>query len=312
MDQIDCSIIIPVYYNEGSLKPTFNILKQKVIDQNKDKTWEIIFVDDGSGDNSFKELLEIKRENKESIKVIKFTRNFGQFYARRAGMEFSTGRCIIHTSADLQDPAELINDMIHYHFKKNFEIVACKREGREESFYRRFTSKIFYQLMRKLSFPNMPVGGFDYVLISEKVKNVLLSKNEANPFLQAQILWTGYKIKFIPYKRRKREIGKSKWTFGKKLKLLIDGVMGYSLAPLRFMIIIGISVSLLGFIYAIYILVLRLVEGVNVQGWAPLMIVILILSGTQMLMLGVIGEYLWRTLDQVRNRPKYLIEAVYD
>jgi len=312
MQHVDCTIIVPVYYNEGSLKPLFKNLKEKVIDQNKDKVWEVIFVDDGSGDNSLKELLELKNESQELIKVIRFTRNFGQFHARKAGMKLSTGKCIIHTTADLQDPPELINEMLHYHFNENYEIIAGERDGREESLYRRITSRIFYQIMRKLTFPNMPLGGFDYVLISEKVKNVLLENNEAMPFMQGQILWTGYRIKFIPYKRRKREIGKSKWTFGKKLTLLIDGILGYSFIPLRMMIMVGISVSLLGFIYAIYILVERLVQGVNVQGWAPLMIVILILSGIQMLMVGVIGEYVWRTLDQVRNRPDYIIERVYD
>ncbi|MFA5410234.1 MAG: glycosyltransferase, partial [Candidatus Omnitrophota bacterium] len=134
---------------------------------------------------------------------------------------------------------------------------------------------------------------------------------EANPFLQGQILWTGYKIKFLPYKRKKREIGESKWTFSKKVTYLIDGVMGYSYLPLRMMSFIGMIVAFAGFLYAIVVLIARIIGNIPAKGWAPLMIVILVLSGIQMLMLGIIGEYLWRTLNQVRRRQNYIIEKIY-
>ena len=158
----------------------------------------------------------------------------------------------------------------------------------------------------------MPIGGFDFVLISEKVKKIILSKQEANAFWQGQILWTGINIKFISYRRAKREIGTSKWTTSKKIKYLIDGVMAYSYFPLRIMSFTGLIVSILGFIYAIDVFVERIFGNVPMKGWAPLMIIILVLSGIQMLMLGIVGEYLWRTLDQVRNRPTYIIDKIYE
>jgi dolichol-phosphate mannosyltransferase len=309
---IDFSIVIPVYYNEGSLKLIFQAIDEKVIKRNPDKSCEIIFVDDGSGDNSFHELMEIWNENPGVVKVIKFVRNFGQLQAIMAGYRLARGKCVISISADLQDPPELINDMIESHFEEDYQIVVCSRESRDESFFRRGTSEVFYYLMKRLSFPNMPAKGFDYVLLSDRVKNIILENQESNAFFQGQILWTGYKIKFIPYKRQKRSIGKSRWTFSKKIKYLIDGVLSYSYFPLRAMSVTGLIVSLLGFLYALIIFISRIVGSVPIQGWAPLMIIVLVLSGIQMLMLGIIGEYLWRTLDQVRNRQSYIIERIFD
>lgn len=309
---IDYSIVIPVYYNEGSLKVIHEALVEKVLKRNPGRRGEIIFVDDGSGDNSFGELMEIRNSCPDTCKVIKFVRNFGQLQAIMAGYRLARGQCIISISADLQDPPELINDMMDYHFSDGYHIVVGTRESRDESFFRRGTSGIFYSMMKKLSFENMPDKGFDYVLVSHTVKDLILENQEANAFFQGQILWTGYEVKFIPYKRQKRMIGTSRWTFSKKIKYLIDGVLSYSYFPLRAMSVIGLIVALVGFIYAFIIFVGKLLGTVPVQGWAPLMIVILVLSGVQMLMLGIIGEYLWRTLDQVRKRQPYIIERIFD
>ncbi len=309
---IDYSIIIPVYYNEGSLTKTVDILQQEVIAQNTNRSCEIIFIDDGSGDNSFQELLGLWQSNPDLIKVIKLSRNFGQLQAIMAGFKHASGKCIINISADLQDPPELINEMIHYHFHENCEIVICTREARDESFFRRLTSQLFYAIMKRLSFPNMPQKGFDFVLLSEQVKNLILASREANAFFQGQILWTGFPIKFIPYVRRRREIGKSRWTFGKKIKYLIDGVLSYSYFPIRMMSVIGAITALIGFGYALFIFISWLFVNLPVKGWAPIMIAILVLSGIQMLMLGIIGEYLWRTLDQVRGRQPYIIDRILE
>jgi len=309
---IHYSIVIPVYCNQGSLEKTYDKLQEEVIAHNKDKSYEIIFVDDGSYDSSFSELTGLRSRDPEHVKLIKFTRNFGQVAAIMAGYQLARGECVINISADMQDPPSLINNMLDAYFNENFEIVICMREAREETLFRTITSKIFYKVMKKLSFNNMPIGGFDFVLISEKVKKIILSKQEANAFWQGQILWTGINIKFIPYRRVKREIGTSKWTTSKKMKYLIDGIMAYSYFPLRIMTVTGLVLSILGFIYAIVIFIAKFFGGVPTQGWAPLMIILLVLSGIQMLMLGIVGEYLWRTLDQVRNRPAYIIDKIYE
>ena len=307
----DYSIIIPVYYNEGMLKNTIDSLKKEVIEANPDYKGEVIFVDDGSGDGSFNELLEIKKSNHDIVKIIKFTRNFGQVNGIIAGFKIANGECVLAISADGQDPPELINDMLKYHFEEKYEVVLCTRTSRDESFYRVITSKFFYFLMKTLAFPNMPVGGFDFFLLGKRALNVFLKNHDATPFIQGQILWMGFDTKKIEYQRRERKIGKSKWTFGKKITYLIDGILNYSYFPIRFISVIGLSVATLGFLYAAVVLISKVVWGNPLKGWAPLMIVILVLCGTQMLMLGIIGEYLWRAFAQVKNRELYVIDEIF-
>ena len=308
----DYSCVLPVYFNEGALTNTFNQLKERVIDANPDYTAEIIFVDDGSGDGSYRELVELRKSNPGLVKVVKLTRNFGQVSALMAGFSQAKGQCVIAMSADGQDPVELINDMIKGHFDDHYELVIAHREERDESYTRKLTSEVFYSLVRRLSFSNMPIGGFDYFLMGRRALEVLLRNAEAHPFLQGQILWTGFPVKYLSYRRQAREIGESRWTLGKKITYLIDGVMSYSSMPIRLMSIAGFVIASTGFLYALYIIATRLIWGSVIQGWAALMVVSLVLGGIQLLMLGVIGEYMWRTLAQARSRDAYVIEEVLD
>jgi len=173
-------------------------------------------------------------------------------------------------------------------------------------------SKVFYSLMKKYALQSIPKRGFDYYLISKRVLGIIQRINEKNSFLQGQILWTGFQPKLIPYTRRKREIGKSKWTLWKKVKYFIDGFMTYTYFPIRFISTSGIIISLLGFAYAALIFILKLTANIPIKGWAPIMIIILVLSGVQMLMLGIIGEYLWRNYDETRKRPIFVVEKVIE
>jgi dolichol-phosphate mannosyltransferase len=257
-------------------------------------------------------LKEVQSEFPGIVTIIQLTRNFGQVAALLAGYHHATGRCVITMSADGQDPPELINDMLHGFYKENYEIVICARSGRDESGYRVVTSRLFYYLMQKLTFRNMPEGGFDFCLMGRRALEVFIRNADAYPFFQGQILWTGYATKFLPYRRRERLAGVSRWTFGKKITYLLDGMLAYSFAPIRMMSLAGCAFSLLGFCYAGVITIDRLFLGNSVRGWAPLMIMVLVMGGFQMVMLGIIGEYLWRTLAQVRRRDMYLIEAIYE
>jgi dolichol-phosphate mannosyltransferase len=310
-EKLDYSIVIPVYFNEGCLIPVMQAIRQGVIARNPQLSCEIIFVDDGSGDNSLEELLKIQKNNPETVKVIKLTRNFGQSSAQLAGFAHARGRCVITMSADGQDPPDLISDMLNAYFREGYEIAVCTRRGRDESRYRIMTSKFFYTLIKKLAFPDLPSGGFDFFLLGERALKVFMRNMDTHPFFQGQVLWMGFRTKFIEYKRSQRIAGRSRWTFGKKLTYLIDGVLAYSYFPLRMSSFVGIVTALLGFIYAISIFFSWLLFGHPVKGWAPLMIVLLVIGGFLLLMLGIIGEYIWRTLAQTRNRDMYIIDDVY-
>ncbi len=250
---MDISIIIPVYFNEGSIEKTYTMLQKEIFNVFADLKFEVIFIDDGSADGSFEEIMRIKNAH-ENIRVIQFSRNFGQVAAIFAGYELAQGNGILNIAADLQEPLELIKDLILSFKKKEAPIVLGQRIDRDESMFRKLSSRFFYRLMRKLSFSNMPDGGFDVAVISDEVRDSILELNESNPFWQGQILWTGYPVKFIPYKRQKREAGTSKWTFSKKIKYLLDGVLNYSYAPLRLFSVIGIISFLLGLIYSTVII----------------------------------------------------------
>lgn len=309
---VDYSIVIPVYYNEGSLEGVLAAIRNDVILVNPELTGEVIFVDDGSGDGSFAELQRLQAENRSLVRIIKFTRNFGQANAVLAGYAAARGRCVVSISADGQDPPRLISQMLAGYFKEGYEVVVCARSDREESFYRRVTSALFYGLIRKLSFPEMPKGGFDVALMGRRALAVFLRNRDANPFAQGQLLWTGFRTKFLAYTRQQRTAGKSRWTFGKKITYLIDGVMSFSYFPIRFMSLAGFVTAALGFAYAGLVFLGWLLHGNPVRGWPPIVMLILLLGGTNMVMLGVLGEYVWRTLSQVRNRDPYVIEAVYE
>lgn len=309
---VDFSIIIPVYYNQGCLIPAFQALQEQVFARQKGKTYEVVYVNDGSKDQSMEELLKIQSEHPDVVRVIDLTRNFGQVNALMAGFSFARGKCVIAMSADGQDPASLINDMLSANSEEGYDVVICTRKGRDESLYRVITSRIFYILIKKMVFPEMPDGGFDFTLMSRRVLNVFIRNSKAHFFFQGQILWMGFKTKFIEYFRSARITGESRWTFGKKLTYLIDGVLSFSFIPIRIMSFAGIILAGLGFLYALIVLLDKLIYGNPIQGWTPLMIVVLVLGGFQSLMLGIIGEYIWRTMAQVQNQDMYVVNNVYE
>jgi glycosyltransferase involved in cell wall biosynthesis len=297
------SFVIPVFRNEGSIFLTYekvaNLLSKLSLEA------EFIFVNDGSDDNSLEELISLHHKDVK-VKVISFSRNFGQVPAIIAGLKEVTGDAVVVMSADLQEPIELIEGMISK-WKSGNEIVIGHRIDREDGFIANKASNIFYKLMKYVN-PKMPEGGFDFILIDRKALNILNQIDERNRFFQGDILWLGFNTAFIPYTRLKRTIGKSQWTLSKKLKYFLDGLLNTSYIPIRLMSLLGICFSCFGFLYAIIIAYNRWVNETPFDGWAPIMILILIIGGLTMLMLGIIGEYVWRTYDETRKRPIYIIK----
>jgi glycosyltransferase involved in cell wall biosynthesis len=304
------SLVIPVYHNEENIPVTWQALADTLARLPAEYTYEVVFVDDGSGDRSYDKLVEVFRAMPERVRVVKLTRNFGQVSAILAGFRVARGDCCVVMSADLQDPPELILEMVERWKSGATKIVLATRTEREDGFLARLTSRTFYRLMRRFAIPNMPEGGFDFFLVDRRVVHLINRFEEKNAFIQGNVLWTGFKPEVIGYKRRKRELGRSRWNLSRKLTYFVDGFVSYTLAPIRFITAFGLVVSMLSFAYAIVIFVLRLLFLIPVQGWAPTMICILMLSGVQLVMLGIIGEYLWRNLYETRRRPNFVIESV--
>ena len=306
----DFSIVIPVFNNEGTIDLLMNEINEEVIRKNKNLNGEIIFCDDGSTDKSFNKLKKI-RNKYSNIKIIKFTKNFGQTSAIYAGLNYSDAKCYVISSADLQDPVETINIFLSNFFNDHYNIIVGSRLMRNDGFISEFLSSVSAWIVNRLNNNILPHGFFDFVLISNRVKNLILQKKNSNPFWQIEIIKTGFEAKYVPYSRKTRILGKSMWTFSKKIKYFLDAIVGYSFAPLRIMSLIGVIFSFSGISYATYILIAKIYGyGEFVFGWAPIMIVILITSGFQMLFLGIIGEYIWRIFAQVNNSEDYVISEI--
>ncbi len=299
------SIIIPVYFNEENLRPLYADIKEKIIDV-IDYDYEIVMVDDGSKDNSYEVMTQLAKQDPH-IKTVRLSRNFGSHAAMLCGMEKCTGDCAVIKAADLQEPTELILDMVES-WRRGNNVVLAIRQDREESFGQKLFANAYYEMVRKTALPNMPKGGFDIYLIDRKVIRVLLALDERNSALTGQVLWSGFKTDMVPYVRKAREIGKSRWTLRKKVKLVFDTLYSFSTVPIGFMTTVGGLCFVGALIWAVVELILKLTGQIAVSGWTLMFIFNLFSFGMIMLTLSMLGSYLWRTFDASRNRPPYIVE----
>lgn len=304
------SIIVPVFYNELNLPETIPQLLELGREIGNYR-FELIFVDDGSGDRSLEILREFQAKYPETIRVVKLTRNFGSMAAIQAGFSVASGDCVGMISADLQDPPELFLEMLG-HWEKGTKAIFAVRQDREEPFSQKLFSNTYYALVRKYAIADYPDGGFDFFLVDRQIVNEVNRIREKNTNLMSLIYWLGFKPILIPYVRRARTRGKSRWTLRKKAKLFVDTFVAFTFWPIRILSVIGFLVALTSFGYGAFILVYWSLFGIDVKGWVPTMLIITFTTGLQMTMLGVLGEYLWRTLDEVRRRPPFVIDEIYD
>ena len=302
------SFVIPVFRNEKAVTITYEKIVAMCHSALPAYDREFVFVDDGSDDGSLNELLAI-RQRDATVRIVSFTRNFGQMAAILAGLKTATGDLVLHLSADLQDPVDLIPRLVQQ-FEAGNEVVVAYRENREDRFTSRLTSRLFYRIIR-LSLPEIPSGGFDYVLMARKVVDAFNSIEVRNRFFQGDVLWLGYKTSFVPYTRAKRTYGKSQYTFAKRLKNSLDAILDSSYLPIRFISLVGVLTALSGFLYAIDIVYARIRHDIPATGLAPIMILVLVIGGLLMLMLGIIGEYVWRIYDEVKGKPNYVVRQIY-
>jgi dolichol-phosphate mannosyltransferase len=301
------SVVVPVYQDELSIKQNFLILKEVLDRASSLFNYEVILVNDGSKDNSILVLEYLHSEHPRSTGVINLTRNFGQVAAIIAGLGRCTGDCAVVISSDLQDPPQLIPEMFTEWLAGAMTVVGI-RESREDSSFSRLASRFFYRLMRRYAVAGIPPGGFDFFLLDRMVIDRVLNSSERNGFLQGQILAASGRITQIQYKRRARQVGKSGWTLFRKIKYFVDGFGGYSFVPIRLITLLGVIAFFLALLLSIVLVIQRLAFGTEAPGWSSVMIALLVLHGFELFAIGIIGEYVWRALDQVRPRPIYLID----
>lgn len=302
------SIVVPVYYNADTLMLLYEDMKQKILGKLGD--YELVFVDDGSGDDSWEIMNQIK-EMDGHTKCVKLSRNFGEHAALLAGLSVCTGDCAVTKQADLQEDSEIILEM-YESWKKGNKVVLAVRSERDENPIKKFFAHMYYVMVHKFVNEKMPIGGCDCYLLDRQVIQVLELLDEKNSSLTLQVLWSGFQTDHVYFHRRDREVGKSRWTLSKKIKLAMDSMLSFSYFPIRCMSTLGVVFFLVSILMAIEVIIEKIAIGTPILGWASLMCVVLFSFGCMMLMLGILGEYVWRALDASRNRPPYLIDEIQE
>ncbi len=302
------SIIIPMYFEEKIVEACYSRLTQ-VMDREENYDYELIFVNDGSKDQTLPLLLEKAEQNKK-VKVISFSRNFGHQAAVSCGIDYASGDALVIIDADLQDPPELIPKMLELWGEGN-EVVYGKRKRRKgETWFKLITAKLFYRLLGWLTDVTIPVDTGDFRLIDRKVANVIKSLPEHNRFLRGLVAWVGFKQIPLEYEREARLAGETKYPLKKMIHFALDGIFSFSSKPLRLIINLGIFSVVVSLGVLIYSLVAYLSTGIfTVRGWTSLMVVITFLGGVQLVSIGILGEYIGRMYDESKGRPLYIVDT---
>ncbi|PWI58436.1 glycosyltransferase family 2 protein [Sulfoacidibacillus thermotolerans] len=303
------SIVIPTYNEEKVIDVLYSRLRE-VLDEIA-VPYELIFVNDGSRDGTLRELLKLAKKHAE-VKVIDFSRNFGHQIAVTAGLDHARGDAVVIMDADLQDTPQLIKEFI-YQWRQGYDVVYAVRAKRKgETFFKQLTAKLFYRTMQRLTDVDIPLDTGDFRLMNRNVVDSLSAIHERHRFIRGLVAWAGYPQIGVPYVRDERYAGETKYPLKKMIKFALDGITSFSFRPLQWATKIGFTVAILGFLGAILIVYMKLFTNVTIQGWTSIMVALLVLGGMQLLMLGILGEYIGRIYDEVRGRPLYLIREVYN
>ena len=298
------SVVVPIFNEEENIRLLHERLCGVVKKLNTEL--EFIFVNDGSRDNSLA-IIKLLAASHSNVKFIDFSRNFGHQIAVTAGLDIAKGDAVVIIDADLQDPPELIAEMF-VKWQQGFEVVYAKRkERRGENFFKKFSAKLFYRVINKMISFNIPMDTGDFRIIDRKIVDVLKSMPEQQKFLRGQISWAGFKQTYVEYDRDPRHAGETGYTFKKMIKFALDGITSFSDAPLKLASLIGFIVSGFAFLMILYALYARFISRDYVQGWTSLMLAVLFLGGIQLICLGMIGEYISRVANNIKNRPLYIV-----
>ena len=301
------TILVPAYNEEDVLNMLYDRLSQ-LMNSTTNYDFEILFINDGSKDNSLNIMKEL-REHDKRVCYLNLSRNFGKEIAMIAGLDYAKGDAVIIIDADLQDPPELIPEMLKYWEEGYDDVYARRKSRRGESWLKKFTSKMYYKTLQSVTRIEIQKDTGDFRLLDRRCVEALKQFRESQRYTKGLFSWIGYNKKEILYDRDPRAAGKTKWNYKKLIDLSIDGLTSFTTAPLRWSAIIGLLVSLGGFIYMLVIILKTLISGVDVPGYASIMVVTLFLGGIQLIFLGVIGEYLGRAFYETKNRPIYFVDT---
>ncbi len=299
------SIIIPAYNEEESLPFLYERL-EKLMDSITNYEFEILFINDGSKDNTLN-LIKEYREKDSRISYVDFSRNFGKEIGMIAGLDYATGDAVIFMDADLQDPPELIPEMIKYWEKGYDDVYAQRRSRAGETFLKKFTSKMYYKVLQTLTPVPIQKDTGDFRLLDRRCVNALKKLRETDRNSKSMFSWIGYKKKAVMYDRDPRVAGKTKWNYKKLVNLAIDGITSFTTSPLRISTYIAIPTFLALFVYFIYVIIKCITQDVAIQAFQAIILLVLFFSGVQILLFGIIGEYLGRIFNASKNRPLYLV-----
>ena len=305
------SIVVPCY-NEQETVSLFYDATSKVVDK-MDMDYEIIFVNDGSKDNTLEECVKLYKKHPDHVRVIDFSRNFGKEGGLLAGLEYAKGDYITVMDADLQDPPEYLPLMMESINNENYDIVGTRRVSRKgEPPIRSFFARQFYKLINKFTEVEIVDGARDYRLMTRQVVDSILELKEYHRFSKGLFVWVGYKTKYLEYENVERVAGETSWNFWSLAKYAIEGIVAFTTAPLQIATIFGLLISFVAFIAMIFIIVRALIFGDPVAGWPSMMTIMLFLGGIQLLAIGIIGEYLSKTYMEVKKRPNYIVKKIYE
>lgn len=305
-EKVFISIVVPMFNESANIEPLYNRLTAVL--QKIGQPYEVICVNDGSRDNTLALLMELN-DRDEHFKVVDLSRNFGKEIALSAGIDYTRGQVVIPIDADLQDPPELIVDLIAK-WEEGYDVVYATRVEREgESWFKKWTAAMFYKSMQRLTSLDMPVNTGDFRLMSRQAIDALKELRESNRFMKGLFTWVGFRQVGITYKRDARFAGKTKWNYRKLWNLAIEGITSFSYLPLQWSMYFGLMVAFFAFVYGFYMIIDTLLYGNSVPGYPSLMVVILFIGGVQLFTIGIIGQYIGRIYTETKRRPLYIIRG---
>lgn len=308
LDSVEISVIVPLYNESEGIEYLFARLTPVL--QELDTSYEIICINDGSQDDTLSKLIKFWQLN-PAIKIINLSRNFGKEIALTAGIDYASGAAVIPIDADLQDPPELIVKLIAK-WREGYDVVYATRRSRQgETWLKRITALVFYQTIGRMSHVPIPANTGDFRLLDRQVVEAIKRLPERTRFMKGLFAWVGYKQASVLFDREPRYSGGTTWNYWKLWNFALDGIISFSFLPLKVWSYVGVTISIISLLYALMLVVRTLVFGVDVPGYASLMVAILFLGGIQLITLGVLGEYLGRVYEEVKGRPLYLVREEY-